>query len=278
MEAARQRLEEYQRALQTRASVAAQAPPPRRPPLLSAWSSQLAAGLSHFPNSAMQTSSRETPTRENAPAPRPPDFRCAADVASFRRLARSHPADAPPSLTEVLLERITRRLQGGAGPGHSGALPPDPVHPLSLGPPPDRRERQQGQTRAREVERTGQLRQQLPDRVCSDGQVGGRVAQLPPETGHVGGWSLCAAPQAEPVAAAPPERRLSGSIGQTRRRLLQSLLRAIEQRNGGTLSHLEDGGWRRKPTCCPLSLVSSVDVWLQDRPPSSLEGRRIAPR
>lgn len=39
---------------------------------------------------------------------------------------------------------------------------------------------------------------------------------------------------------ATPEEQVSGNVGQIRRRLLQSLLKAIEQRNGGTLSHLED--------------------------------------
>lgn len=190
VEAARQRLEDYQRALQTRYSIDAKEPPPHQPPLLSTWSSQLAAALSHLPNFAMQTSLQDTQThtRENLPvsAPCSPDFR--AHVESVLSNAGTHAADVSPSLAEVLLERIKGRLQDTARPGQVGALPQDPVLPLSLGPTEDciggRREEQrvvllqQSQTRACEVEHR---RQHLP----SAAQVGDGPPSLNPHKGSL---------------------------------------------------------------------------------------------
>lgn len=193
LEAARQRLEEYQRALQTCYSIDAKEPPPHQPPLLSTWSSQLAAALSHLPNSAMQTSLQDTQThtREGLPvsAPCSPDFR--AHVESILSNARPRAADVSPRLAEVLLERIKGRLQDTARPGQMGALPQDPVHPLSLGPTKDRiggrreeqqvvvlQRRQQSQTGAWEVEHR---RQHLP----SDAQVGDGPPSLNPHKGSL---------------------------------------------------------------------------------------------
>ncbi|TNN01330.1 hypothetical protein fugu_010712 [Takifugu bimaculatus] len=217
LEAARQHLEDYQRALQARYSMDANEPPPHQPPPLSTWSSQLAAALSHLPNSAMQTSLRDaqTPPRENLPvsAPCTPDLR--AHVESVLSNARPHAADVCPSLAGVLLERIKGRLRDGARPGWVGALPQDPVHPLSLGPTKDlirgRREEQQVVVDHRQPREVEHRRQHLPSEA-----------------------------QPEPIPVASPEEQVSGNVGQIRRRLLQSLLKAIEQRNGGTLSHLED--------------------------------------
>ncbi|XP_029699823.1 uncharacterized protein cep295 isoform X2 [Takifugu rubripes] len=217
LEAARQHLEDYQRALQTRYSMDANEPPPHQPPPLSTWSSQLAAALSHLPNSAMQTSLRDTQThpRENLPvsAPCTPDLR--AHVESVLSNARPHAADVCPSLAGVLLERIKGRLRDGARPGWMGALPQDPVHPLSLGPTKDlirgRREEQQVVVDHRQPREVEHRRQHPPSEA-----------------------------QPEPIPVASPEEQVSGNVGQIRRRLLQSLLKAIEQRNGGTLSHLED--------------------------------------
>lgn len=228
--AARQRLEGYQRALQARISIHANEPP-HRPPLLSTWSSQLAAALSHLPNSAMPPSLQEAQshTRESLPvsAPRSPDFR--APVESVLRDARPPATDVSPSLAEVLLERIKGRLQHRARPGQAAALPPDLVHPLSLGPTKDhiggRREEQ-----VVVVQHRRQQKQHLP----SDAQVDD---PLESSRGIVG--PLCLS-QPEPIPAATPEEQPSGNVGQIRRRLLQSLIKAIEQRNGGTLSHLED--------------------------------------
>ncbi|XP_069389921.1 centrosomal protein of 295 kDa isoform X2 [Paralichthys olivaceus] len=45
---------------------------------------------------------------------------------------------------------------------------------------------------------------------------------------------------AQPVSDAPSEESVSENTGQTRLRLLAFLLRAIEESNGGTLSHLQD--------------------------------------
>lgn len=42
------------------------------------------------------------------------------------------------------------------------------------------------------------------------------------------------------VSEAPSDVLVSKDIGQTRLKLLASLLRAIEETNGGTLSHLEE--------------------------------------
>ncbi|XP_056905627.1 uncharacterized protein cep295 isoform X3 [Takifugu flavidus] len=217
LEAARQHLEDYQRALQARYSMDANEPPPHQPPPLSTWSSQLAAALSHLPNSAMQTSLRDaqTPPRENLPvsAPCTPDLR--AHVESVLSNARPQASDVCPSLAGVLLERIKGRLRDGARPGWVGALPQDPVHPLSLGPTKDlirgRREEQQVVVDHRQPREVEHRRQHLPSEA-----------------------------QPEPIPVASPEEQVSGNVGQIRRRLLQSLLKAIEQRNGGTLSHLED--------------------------------------
>lgn len=44
----------------------------------------------------------------------------------------------------------------------------------------------------------------------------------------------------QPGAEVSSEVPLSESIGPTRRQLLASLLRAIQETNGGTLSHLEE--------------------------------------
>lgn len=177
LEAARQRLEEYQRALQTRSSIDANEPPPHQPPLPSTWSSQLAAVLSHLPNAAMQTSLQDAQThaREHllVSAPCRLDFR--THVESVLSDARTHPADVPPSLAAALLERIKGRLQHTATPGHMGAVPQDPVHPLTLGPTEDRIRGRRGaqqvkvlqQSRARGFE-VEHRRQHLP----SGAQVG----------------------------------------------------------------------------------------------------------
>lgn len=74
----------------------------------------------------------------------------------------------------------------------------------------------------------------------------------------IDGLTFCFS-QTEPLTEATPEEDVSGNVGQSRRSLLESLLKAIEQRNGGTLSHLEDsqadkGRRRQKLICCSSNL------------------------
>lgn len=57
--------------------------------------------------------------------------------------------------------------------------------------------------------------------------------------------------QPQPAAEAPTEEPPAEDIGQRRRRLLASLLRAIEETSGGTLSHLEDPQETEAPTQQP---------------------------
>lgn len=59
-------------------------------------------------------------------------------------------------------------------------------------------------------------------------------------TGWKNNFPVVVFSQPQPVPEAPSQELVSENIGQTRRKLLASLLRAIEETNGGTLSHLED--------------------------------------
>lgn len=190
------RLEEYQRALQMRYNMAAKVLPAHEPSLL------CSAGLSHLTNSAKPESSQDkaqTPkvisTRE---VPRPPRTRSIPAGESLFSNTQYRTTDVSPSLTEVIQERVTGRLQDRVRPesvtdeppkqlpsaiipntfqticpsssdvpiqvpGQTGALPQVSVHPLSFGPTEDcvlgRREKQQVQHKTHTWEME-QMRQQ----------------------------------------------------------------------------------------------------------------------
>lgn len=173
MEAARERLEEYRRALQMRYKLAIEKVL-SQPPHLCTQSSQAAAGLSHRTDFALQASShdkaqtsRVIPTRESVPVreSRPPDTRSVPDVESFLRNTRYQTTDGsvvtehlrdrlkhvsvtnepckelPSHLTNIpdtiqtICPSITDILV--QAPVQTGALPQDTVHMLSVGPTKD---------------------------------------------------------------------------------------------------------------------------------------------
>lgn len=206
MEAARRRLEEYQRTLQMRYKMAAETVlPPPPPPPLHTQSSQAAAGLSCLTSSASQArspnkaqASSMVPTRERAPMqePRPPDARLLPEVESSLSNTRYQTRDGAV-VTEHLRDRVkpvlvTTQPQTQL-PSHlinipgpiqtktpvqTGLLPPDPVQ-MPVGPTEEpswrQTEAQQHERHAWEVERMRQQKQYLQALIHIDAQVSGCV-------------------------------------------------------------------------------------------------------
>lgn len=213
VEAARKRLEEYQRTLQLRYKMAAEPVlPPPHPSPLHTQSSQAAAGLSYLPSFASQArSSSKTqtssmiPTRERAPMqePRPPDTRLLLEVESSLSNTRYQMRDGSVA-AEHLRDRVEPVLVASQPqtqlpsrlinipsaiqtktPVQTGVLPPDSVQ-IPVGPTkePSWRQteeqqtvvlqhRQQHERHAWEVEQMRQQKQYLQALIHIDAQVSG---------------------------------------------------------------------------------------------------------
>lgn len=222
---ARKRLEEYRKALQMRYKMAAEKV---LPPHLCTQPAPAAAGLSRLTKPALQASShgkaqtsRVMPIKESVPVwePRPSDTRSVPDVESFLSNTRYQTTDGC-----VVTERLRDRFKSLSvtkephkelpshlandpdiiqaicpsiknisvqAPVHTGALPPDSVHTLSVGPTEDlilrQSEEQQAVVLQRsqqhemntwEVDQMRQQKQYLQALIHIDSQVSGMNYQF----------------------------------------------------------------------------------------------------
>ncbi|KAM9317908.1 uncharacterized protein cep295 isoform 2-T2 [Pholidichthys leucotaenia] len=302
VEVARQRLEEYQRALRIRHDMTTTWPlPPVVPPsrLHPPEPARLAAPLLHPRTPAAPSYARDKP-QTSVEVNREADA-----LASLRLLqasgqsvpSTSAPADSVSEtpgvtarLTDRIMERVTEHLPERLRPPsvtrelpaasrHSTGIPlqkhPDPIQAvrpnisgvtplerrqtgLQQGPEPDftplglgrammepqsslisqrddterqRRELQEAERRAMAQREAAELQRRRRDVLLEQMRRQKETLQ-----------ALIQTEAPPPVSESVSEASASENINQSRLRLLASLLRAIEESNGGTLSHLEDPG------------------------------------
>lgn len=320
VEVARQRLEEYKRALQLRYTLTARAAPPPPPPPLPPPPPRLIP-QPPFPPSLLPTavqlpatpaaphwvhvrprSPAGIPTRASdrmASPPRPPGTGASLHASpvldeelSFSSSTLSQSPDAS-SLTDDIMERVTKHLPERVRPSAFTGEPPIPPTPAAAhlplqstpGPLLDigsggraaaedevetwRRDLREAQRRVAEQREAVllQQREQLEKLRRQEAEIEQMRRQRE---------ALQALMQTN-VQPPPGATEVSEPVGQTRRKLLATLLRAIEESSGGTLSHLEEhpgrGGSRSSQEYVPGTSLHQTDpVFPSDVPagPSSL--------
>ncbi|XP_054460001.1 centrosomal protein of 295 kDa isoform X2 [Anoplopoma fimbria] len=319
VEVARQRLEEYQRALRIRYNMTARSLLPATAPwglihpspLQGAQSAHLPAPtqLSTTPAApayihAKPQSPAEVPTRESdmSPSRLPGPSACFGfkplrpdEVGSFRSDPRSRRPEVTAWLTDNIMERVTGHLPERVRPSseppsyklfpthHSASIPmpqpaSDPIRATSPcitdGAPPvkrrpashgslrtgslsssedddddmerQRRELLEVQRRVLEQREAVALQQRRHEEERQSQEEQRRRQEVEMEQMRQQKETLQALIHTEEqlVPEAANEALVSEDISQTRLKLLASLLRAIEESNGGTLSHLEEPEWK----------------------------------
>ncbi|XP_044058281.1 centrosomal protein of 295 kDa isoform X2 [Siniperca chuatsi] len=312
VEVARQRLEEYQRALQIRYNMTATSLLPAvvppgliHPALHSAQSVHLPTPLQPHTTRpvpayihAKPQTSVEIPTREFDMFASPPRLVCSGlrvdskllpdEVESISNSSRNQRPSATAWLTDKIMERVTEHLPERARPSsvtteplpyklftthHSTSIPvqptSDPTQAISQSLTHDaplvpghaavkpgswpNGSLQTGSLSSREddMERQRQELQEVQRRVLEQReavvlqqrqQEERQRQEVEMEQMRRQKETLQALihTDAQPVPEAASEVLVSENINQTRLKLLASLLKAIEETNGGTLSHLED--------------------------------------
>ncbi|KAM6931874.1 uncharacterized protein cep295 isoform 2-T2 [Lycodopsis pacificus] len=314
MEVARQRLEEYQRALRIRYNMTATSPAVVplgllvHPPLHGSQSAHRPAPpqLPTTPTAppyihGKRQTPAEVPTRESdMPAPPsrlpgvsvcsklllPPD-----EVGSFSSDPRNRRPNVTAWLTDNIKERVTEHLPERVRPSseppsykrfpthHSASISPQPASDSiqatspritdrapsgERGPAPhgslrtgspssgeeeddgdmerQRRELLEVQRRVLELRDTVALQQRRreEERQRQEEQRGRQEAEMEQMRRQKETLQALIHTEEQLVPEAAGELLVSEDIGQTRLKLLASLLRAIEESNGGTLAHLED--------------------------------------
>ncbi|XP_023266066.1 centrosomal protein of 295 kDa-like [Seriola lalandi dorsalis] len=314
VEVARQRLDEYQRALRIRYSMTSTSflpavipPGLSHPPLHSTQSVHLPPPL-QLPTPAVQSyihnrpqTSVEVPTRESDMLASPPhlpgssfssDSKLLQDeVESDLSSPKNQRPDKTAWLTDNIMERVTEHLPERVRPSshspeslphnvfttHQSATIPlhptsDPIRAISPSITDDaplvpvlaavkprtmshgslssrgddverqRRELQEVQRQVLEKREAVvlQQKQQEEERQRQEDQRLRREEEMEQMRRQKETLQALIHTDTQPVPEAASEELVSEDIGQTRLRLLVSLLRAIEESNGGTLSHLED--------------------------------------